>query len=35
MLLPRSAGGDEIEPAVYVAGIEELAQHDASIAWAR
>ena len=35
MPLPRSAGGDEIEPAVYVAGIEELAQHDASIAWAR
>ncbi len=33
MLLPRSAGGDETEPAVYVAAIEELAQHDASIAW--
>ena len=33
MLLPRSAGGDEIEPAVYVAAIEELARHDASIAW--
>jgi indole-3-acetate monooxygenase len=33
LLLPRSAGGDEIEPAVYVAAIEELAQHDASIAW--
>jgi indole-3-acetate monooxygenase len=33
MLLPRSAGGDQIEPAVYVAAIEELARHDASIAW--
>src|SRR5246127_2315936 len=33
MLLPRSAGGDETEPAVYVAAIEELARHDASIAW--
>jgi hypothetical protein len=25
MLLPRSAGGDETEPAVYVAAVEELA----------
>jgi alkylation response protein AidB-like acyl-CoA dehydrogenase len=33
MLLPRSAGGDETEPAVYVAAAEELARHDASIAW--
>ena len=33
MLLPRSAGGEETEPALYVAAIEELAQHDASIAW--
>src|SRR5260221_7250185 len=33
MLLPRSAGGDETEPAVYVTAIEELAPHDASIAW--
>ena len=33
MLLPRSVGGDEIEPAVYVAAVEELARHDASIAW--
>src|ERR1700733_14350700 len=31
MLLPRSAGGDQTEPAVYVAAIEELARHDASI----
>src|SRR5262249_55214176 len=33
MLLPRSAGGEETEPAIYVAVIEELARHDASIAW--
>jgi alkylation response protein AidB-like acyl-CoA dehydrogenase len=33
MLLPRSAGGEATEPAVYVAAIEELAAHDASIAW--
>ena len=33
MLLPRSAGGSETEPAVYVTTIEELARHDASIAW--
>jgi len=33
MLLPRSAGGDETEPAVYLAAVEELARHDASIAW--
>jgi alkylation response protein AidB-like acyl-CoA dehydrogenase len=33
MLLPRSAGGDETEPMVYVAVLEELARHDASIGW--
>ena len=33
MLLPRSASGDETEPAVYVAAIEELAQHDGSVGW--
>ena len=33
MLLPRSAGGEETEPAVYVAAIEELARHDGSVAW--
>src|SRR2546429_9919516 len=31
MLLPRSAGGDETEPAGYVAAIEELAPPDGSI----
>jgi indole-3-acetate monooxygenase len=33
MVLPRSAGGDEVEPWVYVAALEELARHDASIGW--
>src|SRR5258708_35115495 len=33
MLLPRSAGGDETEPAVYVAAVGELPRHDASIPW--
>jgi hypothetical protein len=33
MLLSRSSGGDETAPAVYAAAIEELARHDASIAW--
>src|SRR5437588_12199878 len=33
MLLPRSAVGDETAPALYVAAIEELGRHDASIAW--
>jgi indole-3-acetate monooxygenase len=33
MLLPRAADGDETEPALYVAAVEELARHDASIAW--
>jgi len=33
MLLPRSAGGDQTEPALYVAALEELARHDASVGW--
>ncbi|HLZ05276.1 MAG TPA: acyl-CoA dehydrogenase family protein [Bradyrhizobium sp.] len=33
MLLPRSVGGDETEPAIYVAALEELARYDASIGW--
>jgi indole-3-acetate monooxygenase len=33
MLLPRSAGGDQTEPHLYVAAIEELARYDASVAW--
>jgi alkylation response protein AidB-like acyl-CoA dehydrogenase len=33
MLLPRSAGGDEVHPATYLLAIEEAARHDASVAW--
>ena len=33
MLLPRSAGGDEVEPWIYLRAIEQLARHDASVAW--
>jgi alkylation response protein AidB-like acyl-CoA dehydrogenase len=33
LLLPRSLGGAELEPARYVPVIEEVARHDASTAW--
>jgi indole-3-acetate monooxygenase len=33
MLLARSCGGGETEPAVYVQAIEEIARADASTAW--
>src|ERR1043165_1858284 len=33
MVLPRSAGGDEVEPTTYVAALEEIAGHDGSIGW--
>ena len=33
MLLPRSAGGDEVEPWVYLRAIEEISRHDASVGW--
>ncbi|HET6607740.1 MAG TPA: acyl-CoA dehydrogenase family protein [Rhodopila sp.] len=33
MLLPRSVGGDEIEPWVYMHAVEELARHDGSVGW--
>jgi indole-3-acetate monooxygenase len=33
MLLPRSVEGDEIDPATYLRTIEDVAQHDASVAW--
>jgi alkylation response protein AidB-like acyl-CoA dehydrogenase len=33
MLLPRSCGGGEVEPAIYVQVIEEIAKADASVAW--
>ncbi|OJW19151.1 MAG: hypothetical protein BGO51_27355 [Rhodospirillales bacterium 69-11] len=33
MLLPRSAGGDEVAPWVYQHAIEEVSRHDASVGW--
>jgi alkylation response protein AidB-like acyl-CoA dehydrogenase len=33
LLLPRSLGGAELPPGVYVPVIEEVAKHDASAAW--
>jgi alkylation response protein AidB-like acyl-CoA dehydrogenase len=33
MLVPRSIGGGEAEPATFVATVEELARADASAAW--
>ncbi|TXL78755.1 acyl-CoA dehydrogenase [Vineibacter terrae] len=33
MLLPRSVGGDEVEPWVYLRAVEEIARHDGSVGW--
>jgi alkylation response protein AidB-like acyl-CoA dehydrogenase len=33
MLLPRSVGGDQVEPWTYLHAIEETARHDGSVAW--
>jgi alkylation response protein AidB-like acyl-CoA dehydrogenase len=33
LLLPKSCGGEEVAPAVYVAAVEEVAKADASVAW--
>src|SRR5215471_6258283 len=33
LLLPRSLGGAELPPGLYVQVIEEVARHDASTAW--
>jgi indole-3-acetate monooxygenase len=33
MLLPRSAGGDAVEPTVYLRAVEDVARHDGSVAW--
>jgi indole-3-acetate monooxygenase len=33
MLLPRAAGGDQTEPTTYFLAVEEIARHDASVAW--
>ncbi len=33
LLLPRSVGGDQVEPWVYMAAIEEIGRYDGSLAW--
>ena len=33
MLLPRSVGGDQTQPGDYLLAIDEIARHDASVAW--
>ncbi|HZQ00302.1 MAG TPA: acyl-CoA dehydrogenase family protein [Reyranella sp.] len=33
MLLPRSVGGDQVEPWVYLRAVEETGRHDGSLAW--
>jgi indole-3-acetate monooxygenase len=33
MLLPRSCGGDEVDPTSFITAIEEIAKADASTAW--
>jgi indole-3-acetate monooxygenase len=33
LLLPRSFGGEEVEPWVYLGAVEEVTRHDASVGW--
>src|SRR5260370_24841175 len=33
MLYPRSVGGDEVEPAVYIEAVGEFARADGSVRW--
>lgn len=33
LLLPRSLGGDQVEPWLYLRAVEEVARYDASVAW--
>jgi alkylation response protein AidB-like acyl-CoA dehydrogenase len=33
MLLPRAYGGEECAPTAYLRAVEEVARHDASVAW--
>ena len=33
ILLPRSVGGDELEPWTYLHAIEEISRHDGSVGW--
>jgi alkylation response protein AidB-like acyl-CoA dehydrogenase len=33
MLLPRSVGGDQVDPWTYLHAIEEISRHDGSVGW--
>ena len=33
MLLPRSVGGDEVTPWMYLGAVEEVSRHDGSVGW--
>ncbi len=33
LLLPRSVGGDQVEPWKYLHAVEEIARHDGSVGW--
>jgi indole-3-acetate monooxygenase len=33
ILLPRSAGGDQLDPWTYLHAIEEISRHDGSVGW--
>lgn len=33
LLLPRSVGGDQVEPWTYLHAVEEVARHDGSLGW--
>jgi alkylation response protein AidB-like acyl-CoA dehydrogenase len=33
LLLPRSVGGDQVDPWTYLAAVEEVAKHDGSLGW--
>ncbi|HTR87162.1 MAG TPA: acyl-CoA dehydrogenase family protein [Reyranella sp.] len=33
LLLPRSVGGEQVEPWVYLRAVEEVARHDGSVGW--
>ncbi len=33
LLLPRSLGGEEVEPWIYLQAIEELSRHDGAVGW--
>jgi len=33
LLLPRSFGGEEVEPWVYLGAVEAVSRHDASVGW--